>query len=766
MAQTGSERESRMDLLLGKAALEHGLITPEQLRDALAEQSLGVARGRKLPRPLGVILASRKWVSDAQLADLTRELDLYFRQESEEKQRDVFFGHILVDADLAAQRHVEECLLAQAEMIEQGQAGIPRLGELLVSRGYATAPDIEQALSLQKALIRTCPKCGKSNNLTTSADADRCASCKEPLEASLPPSSLSLSGAMELPAPAPVPEGPRRLGKYVFQGVLGQGGCGVVYKALDSELNRIVALKLMHRDPGSGAQEGSSEVERFIREARLSARLSHPNIVRVFEAGIIDDLHYIAMECIDGASMAKWRRSGSITIRQQVRVLRDAVLAVHAAHQQGITHRDLKPDNVLVDLRGKVYVMDFGLAKKAGGDLGASITVEGGLMGTPSYMSPEQARGKKNVSRLSDIWSLGIMLYEILCGRTPFKGSTPIETLMHVLKDPIPSLASMAPALMNGTLYRPLEAVCLHALQKEPGDRYTSAKDLAADLTKWLKGDELRVVQRRPAALSRKAVWIGAAAVAVMCIILLAAMPSARPKWTQNLQRAREALARGEPEQAFEIYQGILEKSPGLTEAELGRKQAEDALRIRELEAQVQGRQKEGVPVPLTAPPPGEEYPRSWLLIGDFPNSGLNAVHPPELGIDLRPGVQSWQLFSPAQITGAGGATINLLNRFRKNAHTTAYGLIHVWSPAVTKVRLRVGSDDGGKIWVNEREVYRKEVNRGVVPDQDATEDVTLLQGWNRVLFKVTQSDGAFGFAFRVEGGRNLRYSSHGELSR
>ncbi len=771
MPQTGSDQEAKLDLLLGKAALERNLITPSQLRDALAEQALGVARGRKLPRPLGVIFASHKWLTDLQVAALSRELEERLQRLSDSTQREAFFGRILADADLAAPRHVEECLLAQAEMIESGQEVIPRLGELLVQRGYATPEDIRQAVALQQALIRTCPKCGISSSLPPDVDPDRCVGCGAALEASLPPSALSLSGTMELPPPAPVTEGPRRLGKFEFQGVLGRGGCGIVYKALDTDLNRTVALKFMHREPG--ANEGSSEVERFIREARLAARLSHPNIVRVFEAGIIDDQHFIAMECIEGASMSKWRRSGSITIRQQVRVLRDAALAVHAAHQQGITHRDLKPDNVLVDLRGKAYVMDFGLAKKADADLGASITLEGHLMGTPAYMSPEQARGKKSVSRLSDVWSLGIMLFEILAGRTPFKGDSPIATLMHVMRDPLPSLASLAPALMTSNLYRPLEQVTLRALQKEPGERYPSAKEFADDLSKWLKGDEVRVVPRRRSRLSPKTAWIGAGAAALLSILLIATMPSSTPSFSKPLQEAREALARGDAAAARDLYLSIREQAPGHLEAEAGLKRANKYLddELQRLKRNEGASAPPADPSPA-APPDGDEWPRRWLLAGPFPNTGLDGAHAPERGIDVRDRIRgglrgdvSWQM-AVGQITATRGAVLRLLDRFQPNTQMTAYGLIHVWSPSQTEVRLHVGSDDGGKIWINGSEVYRKDVNRAVKPDEDVVPSVRLRFGWNRILFKVAQGNGDMGLAFRIEGASRLVYAPYGDLLR
>lgn len=278
-------------------------------------------------------------------------------------------------------------------------------------------------------------------------------------------------------------------GKYDLLRELGRGGMGVVYEARERDLGRIVALKLMlgRRDRPSTPQEE----ERFIREARLAATLPpHPGIVAVYEAGIVEDRRYIAMERIDGAPLSVWRAAASR--RAQVELLRDMALALQHAHQRGVIHRDLKPDNVLVDAAGKPHITDFGLAKAIGEDTQMSLTAEGMVVGTPAYMSPEQAQGLRTIDGRADIWALGVLLYEALTGRQPFVGQTAIEILMKASKDRAPSPSRIIPKGAMAACDPALEDVCLKALAKEPSERYPSAGDFAADLDRWLKGEPVK----------------------------------------------------------------------------------------------------------------------------------------------------------------------------------------------------------------------------------------------------------------------------------
>lgn len=274
-----------------------------------------------------------------------------------------------------------------------------------------------------------------------------------------------------------------RLGSYRIHRQLGTGGWGVVYEALDEARARKVALKIFSPDRGCNPEPGREE-ERFVREASLAARIPrHPNLVGVYEAGILDGLRFIAMELVEGQPLDAWRRGA--TTRQQARVLKDVARAVHHAHEHGVLHRDLKPGNVLVDRADAPRVTDFGLAKNLNGH-DVSLTEQGFVVGTPSYMSPEQAEGLRDLDPRSDVWALGVLLYEALVGEPPFVGKTPMQILLRAIEEPVvrPSVAvkdKLAPPVDPA-----LEAVCLKALSKEREFRQPTARAFADALELWL----------------------------------------------------------------------------------------------------------------------------------------------------------------------------------------------------------------------------------------------------------------------------------------
>jgi len=285
----------------------------------------------------------------------------------------------------------------------------------------------------------------------------------------------------------------KRLGKYVVVRELGRGGMGVVYEAEDSELGRRVALKMLLGSLHSDPQEAALEEERFIREARLSANLpKHPQIIGVYEAGVLEGRRFIAMEYVEGKQFSDWRRSGSITLRQQITVLRDTAMAIDHAHKHGIIHRDLKPANILVDRRNHPHVTDFGLAKRSNQSATLSLTSSGMVMGTPAYMSPEQAHGGLKVDHRADLWALGVMLYEILTGRVPFDAESPVKILYKAVNEPVPAPSTVIRG-PNAALDAAIEAICMKALSKDPRYRYASARAFAEDLGRWLKGERISI---------------------------------------------------------------------------------------------------------------------------------------------------------------------------------------------------------------------------------------------------------------------------------
>ena len=269
---------------------------------------------------------------------------------------------------------------------------------------------------------------------------------------------------------------PHSWGDFELLEELGRGGMGVVYKAHQRSLDRVVALKMVSTGPAAS----KTELARFRAEAQAVARLDHPSIVPLYEAGEHEGRPYFTMKFVEGTTLARRLAAGPLPPREAAALLAPICRAVHFAHQQGVLHRDLKPSNILIDAAGRGHVTDFGLAKLVGAD--ADLTYSGALVGTPCHMAPEQAAGARGqVGPASDVYSLGTILYQMLTGRPPFQAASPVDTVLLVLEqEPVP------PRLLNPLADRDLEMIALKCLQKPPELRYASAAALAADLDAFL----------------------------------------------------------------------------------------------------------------------------------------------------------------------------------------------------------------------------------------------------------------------------------------
>ena len=534
------------DLLLGQIAIREGVITREQLFDCLQAQE------RNPSRSIGSIMVSRGYLRQE---DVDRLVEVQVKafagtgEGSADGRRGTLIGRILVNRGLATDYQVNEALRLQGRMSELGIKPVPPLGEILIQRKYLPKEALETALQLQNLQLYTCPDCGAPIDFDPSVGAGEeysCASCgaevpflfakmatavKEALDTASREHDLELPEEVRQADADPA----KRFGKYILLREIGRGGAGIVYKAWQRDTNAISALKILphESDTAAGIKTPFGDVEdvkRFYNEIRAHADLRHPNIVPIMDFGTVDNHFFYTMKYIEGVTLDGVVREGvderafqttfitdrpsrdggerretarivkgkGMPLRKALQLLHELTMAVDYAHQKGIYHRDIKPANIILDKDAKPWLMDFGLAKVV--KIGDSAYVKGVIMGTPYYMPPEQAIGDmEQVDNLSDVYSLGAVLYEMVSGYCPYTGKTPDEVLTLLPKDAPEPILHHVPDLPEEVVLIIEKCMCA-----QKGNRYPSAAAFAEDIQNFLDG---RPLNEEPLGARPRGVW-------------------------------------------------------------------------------------------------------------------------------------------------------------------------------------------------------------------------------------------------------------------
>jgi serine/threonine-protein kinase len=546
-------------LFLGQIAVKEGHLTAAQLEECLRLQETSDP-----PRKLGALLIEKKYLTPAALESLMEIQRRRLQTIAADPDRGGLFGQIALGTGYVTQLQLDECLREQHSLAAGGSPVL--LGQILLRKAYLTTDQFLEILRRQRKEVIRCTGCDTLYDSHAHPEGAKfvCTRCGTVVQIPFAATEARMPGqesrGTSLRAALHPDIKGQTIGRYVIQEQIGQGGMGVVYKALHRDLNRLFALKILK----AGDLTEFDTVKRFQREARLAAKLKHPNIVSVHDAGEEAGIHYIAMEFIEGEPLSARLTARRGRVRDNLVLMEKVVRATAYAHGQGVIHRDLKPANVMVDTEGEPHIMDFGLAKQA--FEGSLLTRSGAFLGTPFYMAPEQVAGDNPVvDAQSDVYSLGVILYEILSGRLPHMGANSAETFHRIAtRDPIPIRD------LNPKIHPDLETICQKAIDRDRAHRYPSAETLAEDLRRHLDGEPIvarpvgpvaRLVRRlrKNPPLAVAAVATALLAVAVTALSLSHVRDSqAFRGFLAEARRHREAgrfeLAKSALEQALAVY--------------------------------------------------------------------------------------------------------------------------------------------------------------------------------------------------------------------
>jgi hypothetical protein len=391
------------------------------------------------------------------------------------------FGQTLVEKGYATSEAVDLAIQLQSQLAARGV--FMRLGELLVARGVISEEIVTEVLALQGTTILVCEQCMAQYNVLIyqRALSYRCSRCQTTLKLPEQLTGVSVEDTLvhsDLELDAVNFGSGREFGSYVILGQISRGGMGIVYKARQRDLDRVVALKVITQ----GGDTTTSDVEAFTREARAVARLRHPNIVAIHEIGRLGSVDFYTMDYIEGLPLERAVTAEGLAEREIVEVFVKLCDAVEYSHSQGVLHRDLKPQNVLLDQSHSPILIDFGIAE----EVGQATSTDRHIIGSPAYLPPEYVSGQGVYDIRGEIYALGATMYTIFAGRPPHSGIDTVQMLRRASVDPVVPLLKLRRTVNPG-----LARIIMTAISRDPERRYARVRDVALDLRRWLEGDEV-----------------------------------------------------------------------------------------------------------------------------------------------------------------------------------------------------------------------------------------------------------------------------------